>query len=143
LLPSGTPAKDWAYPSRVVLAAAPTPAHAAKLTRAQLRSLLKKAGRQRGIDAEADRLRAAFRLPRTRQLPQVEQAMGCQLLALLRQLEAACTSADDLTAAAVASFDTHPDAEIITSLPGLGSLTAPGCSPRSETTDPASPKQKD
>lgn len=109
--------------ARVVLAAAPTPAHAAKLTRAQLRSLLKKAGRQRGIEAEADRLHEAFRLPQMRQLPQVEQAMGCQTLALLRQFEAACTSADDLTAAAVASFDTHPDAEIITSLPGLGSLT--------------------
>ncbi|MFB8000446.1 IS110 family transposase [Streptomyces sp. NPDC056002] len=109
--------------ARVVLAAAPTPAHAAKLTRAQLRSLLKKAGRQRGIDAEADRLHEAFRLPQMRQLAQVEQAMGLQTLALLRQLEAACTSADDLTAAAVESFDTHPDAEIITSLPGLGSLT--------------------
>ncbi|MER7203820.1 IS110 family transposase [Streptomyces sp. CB01635] len=109
--------------ARVVLAAAPTPAHAAKLTRAQLRSLLKKAGRQRGIDAEADRLHDAFRLPQMRQLAQVEQAMGLQALALLRQLEAACTSADDLTTAAVESFDTHPDAEIITSLPGLGSLT--------------------
>ncbi|WP_438290617.1 IS110 family transposase [Streptomyces sp. HUAS TT7] len=109
--------------ARVILAAAPTPAHAAKLTRAQLRSLLKKAGRQRGIEAEADRLREAFQLPQMRQLPQVEQAMGHQALALLRQLEAACTSADDLTAAAVTSFDTHPDAEIITSLPGLGSLT--------------------
>ncbi|MFF3663568.1 IS110 family RNA-guided transposase [Streptomyces olivochromogenes] len=109
--------------ARVVLAAAPTPAHAAKLTRAQLRSLLKKADRQRGIEAEADRLREAFQITQMRQLPKVEQAMGHQTLALLRQLEAACTSADDLTAAAVASFDTHPDAEIITSLPGLGSLT--------------------
>ncbi|MFD8214524.1 IS110 family transposase [Streptomyces sp. NPDC059697] len=109
--------------ARVVLAAAPTPAHAAKLTRAQLRSLLKKAGRQRGIEAEADRLREAFQITQMRQLPKVEQAMGHQTLALLRQLEAACTSADDLTAAAVTSFDTHPDAEIITSLPGLGSLT--------------------
>jgi transposase len=84
---------------------------------------VKKAGRQRGIEAEADRLREAFQLSRMRQLPQVEHAMGCQTLALLRQFEAACTSADDLTAAAVESFDTHPDAEIITSLPGLGSLT--------------------
>ncbi|MFG2857353.1 IS110 family transposase [Streptomyces mirabilis] len=109
--------------ARVVLAAAPTPAHAAKLTRAQLRSLLKKADRQRGIEAEADRLREAFQITQMRQLPKVEQAMGHQTLALLRQLETACTSADDLTAAAVTSFDTHPDAEIITSLPGLGSLT--------------------
>src|SRR5215467_6631993 len=49
--------------ARVILAAAPTPAEAARLTVAQLRSLLKKAGRRRGIDAEAARLRQAFRAP--------------------------------------------------------------------------------
>jgi transposase len=109
--------------ARVVLAAAPTPEQAAKLTRTQLRSLVKKAGRQRGIEAEAERLRQALRVPQMRQLPQVEQAMGRQTIALLRQLDAACTSADDLTTAAVESFEAHPDAEIITSFPGLGSLT--------------------
>jgi hypothetical protein len=39
-----------------------------------------------------------------RQLPLVEQAMGRQALALLRQLEAACQSVDDLQAAAEVSF---------------------------------------
>ena len=58
-----------------------------------------------------------------RQLPLVEQAMGQQALALLRQLDAACASADDLEQAAVASFNQHPDAGIITSFPGLGPLT--------------------
>lgn len=60
--------------ARAVLAAAPTPEQAAKLTRAQLRSLLKKAGRQRGIEAEAERLRDALRILQMRQPPQVEQA---------------------------------------------------------------------
>lgn len=49
--------------ARVILAAAPTPAAAARLTLAQLRSLLTKAGRSRGIDAEAARLRDTFRTP--------------------------------------------------------------------------------
>jgi hypothetical protein len=40
-----------------------------------------------------------------------------------RKLDAACTSADELAKAAVEFFETHPDAEIITSFPGLGSLT--------------------
>ena len=35
----------------------------------------------------------------------------------------ACASADDLEQAAVASFNQHPDAGIITSFPGLGALT--------------------
>ena len=109
--------------ARAILAAAPTPAAAAALTLAQLRALLKKAGRSRGIDTEATRLRDAFRTPQMRQLPLVEQAMGRQTLALLRQLDAACASADDLEQAAVESFNQHPDAGIITSFPGLGPLT--------------------
>src|ERR1700746_2253194 len=68
--------------ARVILAAAPTPAAAAALTLAQLRSLLKKAGRSRGIDTEATRLRDAFRIPQMRQLPLVEQAMGRRTPAL-------------------------------------------------------------
>jgi transposase len=109
--------------ARAILAAAPTPADAAKLTLAQLRALLKKAGRSRGIDAEAQRLREAFGIEQMRQLPLVEQAMGRQTTALLRQLDAACASASDLEAAAVESFNQHPDAGIITSFPGLGPLT--------------------
>jgi transposase len=58
-----------------------------------------------------------------RQLPLVEDAMGYQTLTLLRKLDAACTSADGLAEAAVKAFETHPDASIITSFPGLGSLT--------------------
>ena len=109
--------------ARAILAAAPTPEAAANLTLAQLRALLRKAGRSRGTDAEAQRLRGAFRQEQMRQLPLVEQAMGRQSLALLRQLDAACASADDLEAAAVESFSQHPDAGIITSFPGIGALT--------------------
>jgi transposase len=109
--------------ARAILAAAPDPASAAKLTTAQLRALLKKAGRVRGIDAEAQRLREALRTGQMRQLPLVEQAMGRQTLALLRQLDAACASADDLEQAAAESFNQHPDAGIITSFPGIGALT--------------------
>jgi transposase len=109
--------------ARTVLAAAPTPADAAKLTLTQLRGLLKKAGRSRGIDTEATRLRDAFRAGQMRQLPLVEQAMGRQALALLGQLDAACAAAADLERAATDSFNLHPDAGIITSFPGLGALT--------------------
>jgi transposase len=109
--------------ARTILAAAPTPADAAALTMAQLRSLLTKAGRRNRIDAEATRLRDAFRAEQMRQLPLVEQAMGRQTLALLRQLDAACASADELEQATVQSFNRHPDAGIITSFPGLGPLT--------------------
>ncbi len=109
--------------ARVLPAAAPTPATGARLTLAQLKALLRKAGRSRGIDAEAQRLRDALREEQMRQLPLVEDAMGRQSLALLRQLDAACDSAADLEAAAAESFNQHPDAGIITSFPGIGALT--------------------
>jgi transposase len=79
--------------------------------------------RRRGIDAEAARLREAFRAEQMRQLPLVEQAMGRQALALLRQLDAACAAAAELEHATMESFNQHPDAGIITSFPGLGALT--------------------
>jgi transposase len=109
--------------ARAILAAAPAPGDAARLTLAQLRALLRKAGRSRGIDAEAQRLREVLRTEQMRQLPLVEQAMGRQTLALLRQLDAACANASDLEQAAVESFNQHPDAGIITSFPGIGALT--------------------
>ncbi len=108
--------------ARTILAAAPTPGAAAALTLSQLRALLRRAGRSRGIDAEAIRLRGALRVRQMRQLPLVEQAMGRQALALLRQLDAACAAADDLEHATIESFNQHPDAGIITSFPGLGPI---------------------
>lgn len=121
---AGTREGICAPAARALLAAAPTPAQAARLTAAQLRSLLKRAGRTRGIDAEAQRLKAILRADHLHQPPLVEDAMGRQALALLRQLDAACTSCADLETAAVESLDQHPDAEILTSFPGLGKLTA-------------------
>jgi transposase len=108
--------------ARVILAAAPAPAAAARLTLAQLRALLRKASRRHGIDAEAARLREAFHAEQMRQLPLVEDAMGRQALALLHQLDAACAAAADLEQATIESFNQHPDAGIITSFPGLGPI---------------------
>ncbi|KOV26314.1 IS110 family transposase [Streptomyces sp. XY413] len=103
-----------------ILRLAPTPAKAARLTRTQLQAALKRAGRQRGIAADAERLRTAFRADWARQPELVEAALGKQMLALLIQLEAACTAADNLAEAVEEAFPQHPDAEIILSFPGLG-----------------------
>ncbi|MFF0494343.1 IS110 family transposase [Nocardia sp. NPDC004068] len=118
-LPGGLARPD----ARAVLAAAPTPARTAKLTRPQLRRLLIKAGRQRNIDTEVERLREVLRAERLRQLPMVENAMGTQLAALLHMFDAACTAEHDLAEETKAHFDRHPDAEILTSFPGLGQLS--------------------
>ncbi|MDX2763035.1 IS110 family RNA-guided transposase [Streptomyces europaeiscabiei] len=110
--------------ARAVLTAAPTPAAAAKLTRAQLRALLNRAGRlRRSVDELVERLRELFRSEQMRQLPLVEQAMGQKTAALLQQLAAACSSGDDLATATETAFLSHPDAQIITSLPGLSVMS--------------------
>lgn len=98
----------------------PTPTRAAKLTRAQLQAVLKRAYRQRGIEAEAERLRGILRDDWAHQPRLVEDALGTQMLALLLQLEAASKAAGDLEHAVEEAFPQHPDAEIILSFPGLG-----------------------
>ena len=65
--------------ARGVLAAAPTPEAATKLPKSRIVVLLRKAGRQRGIEAEAARLLLIFRQPQMRQLPLVEEAMAGRL----------------------------------------------------------------
>lgn len=109
--------------ARAVLLAAPTPTLAARLTRTQLRSLLRRCGRQRNIDTWVERLREAFRAEAMRQPERVEEAFGRQTRAVLLQLDAACRAADELAEAVVEAFREHPDAEIIASFPGLGELT--------------------
>ena len=106
--------------TRAVLTIAPTPTAAARLTIAQIRAALRKAGRQRLIDREAEQIKTAPRSEQAHQPPLVEQALGVQLLALLGQLDAACKAADDLATAVEASFRQHPDAEIPLSFPGVG-----------------------
>ncbi len=106
--------------ARQVLTMAPTPAQAARLTLAQLRRTLTRAGRSRNVDTDARQLHALFRTGRPRQPAPVEHAMGRQLLALLTQLDAACQATDDLTTAVDEQLRTHPDAQILLSFPGLG-----------------------
>jgi transposase len=109
--------------ARALLAVAPTPARAARLSHAQLMSILRKAGRTRLLAEHARALQAMLRREELRQPGPVETAMGQQALALLRLLNAACSNADDLAAAATDAFAAHPDAAIITSFPGIGGLT--------------------
>jgi hypothetical protein len=108
---------------RTVLAAAPTPTTARRLTQTQLRGLLRRAGRTRGVDAEAERLQSYLRGEQLTQPPAVETAMGAQLAGLVAQLDAICGTVDALSDAAEASFVAQPTASVISSFPGVGALT--------------------
>lgn len=105
---------------RTILVAAPTPQAAQALSLRQLAALLTQAGRQRGIDTEAMQLHELLRSKQIRQAPVVEQAMGVQLRGLLRQLDAICQTITELEEHIDFAFHAHPDASILSSVPGLG-----------------------
>ncbi len=109
--------------ARAVLALAPAPAAGAKLSKSRLSAALRRAGRQRGIDALATQIQQALRVPQLHHLQLVEDAMGRQARALLATLDTECANADELGRVATEAFQTHPDHAIITSFPGLGDLT--------------------
>lgn len=106
--------------ARATLAVAPTPAKAARLRRPTLRAALVRVGRQRSIDREVDRILAGLRGEQLRQPDRIEEAMGQQASAYLRALNAQVANVTALEQAMTEAFEQHPDAEIITSFPGLG-----------------------
>ena len=121
---AGGNATNLASPdARAVLAIAPTPAAAAKLTTTRIAAALRRGGRQRGADQLAAKLHQALRQPQLRQDPMVEQAMGAQALRLLATLNTECDSVEQLGQATATAFAQHPDYHIITSFTGLGDTT--------------------
>ena len=106
--------------ARAVLAIAPTPAAATKLTHARVAAALRRGGRQRHIDERAGHYLAVLRRNQLRQQPLVEAAYGDHILALLATLNAEDTNVDRLGRTCAQAFAQHPDYEIITSFPGLG-----------------------
>lgn len=109
--------------ARAILAIAPPPATATKLTRPQIRTALKRSGRRNHVQAWTEKIHAGLRAEHLRQPALVEDAFGHQALALPAVVDATCASAAALEEAATAAFRAHPDYEIITSFPGLGDLT--------------------
>ena len=85
--------------------------------------MLRRAGLQRGLDTEAARLQQVLRADYLHHPELVEEAFGRQALALLHQLNTACANAEQLAEATAQHFVEHPDAAIITSMPGLAELT--------------------
>ncbi|WP_411111559.1 transposase [Streptomyces sp. c-19] len=86
----------------------------------KLTAMLRRAGRRRGIETDAERLQQLFREEAPRQVPLVEEAMGKQALSLLLHLDAACEAVDDLASATEEAFRSHQDAAIMLSFPGIG-----------------------
>jgi transposase len=102
-----------------LLARAPDPASAARLTTAQISAALKRA-RRRGTGAKAERIQAVLRAPHLGQPEVVTAAYAASVRALIAVLGTLNEQVRTLQGQVEAYFGQHPDAEIIMSQPGLG-----------------------
>jgi hypothetical protein len=104
-----------------LLARAPEPAAAAKLTTAQISAALKRA-RRRHIAAKAERIQAVLRAAHLGQPDVVAAAYAASVRALIAVLITLNEQVKTLQGQVEAYFGQHPDAEIIASQPGLGGV---------------------
>jgi transposase len=104
-----------------LLGRAPDPASAARLTTAQISAALKRA-RRRGIAAKAERIQAVLRAVHLGQPAIVTAAYAASVRALIAVLGTLNEQVTTLQGQVEAYFGQHPDAEIITSQPGLGPI---------------------
>ncbi len=103
-----------------VLGRAPTPSDAQRLSLAKIRSALKAAGRQRNIDVRAQEIQAALRAEHLAAPAAVTAAFGASTRAAVAVIAELNHQIGDLEAELATHFETHPDADIYRSLPGLG-----------------------
>jgi len=104
-----------------LLAKAPDPASAARLTTAQISAALKHAHRH-DIAAKTAAIRAALRSPQLAQPAPVTAAGAAVVRALAAVITALGQQVKALEGQVEAHFRGHPDAEIILSQPGLGPI---------------------
>ncbi len=102
-----------------LLAKAPDPAVAARLSRAQIAAALGRA-RRRDVQAKAERIQAALRAPHLGQPPAVTAAYAASVRALVAVLTTVDAQVESLQREVGAYFGRHPAASIIVSQPGLG-----------------------
>jgi transposase len=103
-----------------VLGRAPTPEQGANLSPTAIQSGLKRGGRQRNIAARAREIQTALRSEQLAAPATVTTAFGATTRAAVGIIAELNRQISDLEAELAAHFETHPDADIYLSLPGLG-----------------------
>ena len=103
-----------------VLGRAPTPEQGAHLDLPAIQSALKRGGRKRNIAARARDIRAALRSEQLAAPAPVAAAFGATTRAAVGIIAELNRQIAELETSLAEHFDTHPDADIYRSLPGLG-----------------------
>lgn len=105
-----------------VLALAPSPERGRRLSTRQIVAALRRGGRQRSLERRAAEIRADLRAPQLAAAALLSDAYASgvsALVALIRELDVQIAA---IEATLVDRFEHHPDAAILRSQPGLGSI---------------------
>jgi hypothetical protein len=105
-----------------ILAIAPTPQAARALSRAKIAAALRRAGRERNLERRALEIQGALRADHPETAGAVAEAFGAAAAARVAVLVSLNQQITELERALSERFDHHPDAEILRSLAGLGSV---------------------
>jgi transposase len=103
-----------------VLAKAPTPEQGRALRVTQIEAVLRAAGRQRNLRPTAEAISGARRTEQLTALPMVARAFGATVSAHVAITAELVRQTASLERQLEASFEQHPSAEILRSLPELG-----------------------
>jgi transposase len=103
-----------------VLDRAATPEQGAHLSRSAIHSALKRGGRQRNIDARARDIQAALRTEQLAAPVPISTAFAATTRATVAIIAELNRQIGELETSLAAHFETHPDADIYLSQPGLG-----------------------
>ena len=105
-----------------VLRVAPTPELGRTLSTSKIAAALRRGGRQRRVDERAAEIQTALRTPQLASPATISTAMGASVAATVAVIATMVAQTAVLAEELEASFDKHPDAEVVRSLPGLGTI---------------------
>jgi transposase len=105
-----------------VLRIAPTPSLGCALSASKIAAALRRGGRQRRVDQRTVEIQAALRSEQLEAPGAVAAAMGASVAANVAVLAEMVAQISHLAEELASNFEAHPDAEVVRSLPGLGTI---------------------
>lgn len=103
-----------------ILGMAPTPERGRRLTRSRIRRSLASSGRARNLERRTEQIREALQAPSLEAPPVLAEAYGEVVGSLVVMIDGLTHQIAALERELGERFESHPDAEILGSLPGLG-----------------------
>ena len=105
-----------------ILEIAPTPPLGRRLSKSKIIAALTRAGRERNLERRAVEIQGGLREEQLAQGPIVEAAYGRTTKAHVAMIRAYNAEITELEEGLTSGFEQHPDAGIVLSLPGLGTV---------------------